>query len=259
MGRTQKQKEASRKNGLSSTGPKTEKGKAVVSRNAVSHGILSRLTVLPGVERPEDWSEHLEAVSQDLQPTGRVETLLAERVALGLWRLGRVARFERDSAALAIEATSQAIGRESWMSSTASHHDSALGVDLKDQGAGLRKRRDGLERLQKLLKTLPKLAASKRVDSDIAANLIERVSDECEAAIYDDIGKDWPPCPLDHWPDSKGLHEVAWKAGTLRKTLQTIRNAMFSATCRCPKRSSLSSDSSISLCRSIRDCVFYSR
>ena len=46
---TEKQLEANRRNAELSTGPVTDEWKAIVSKNRVSHGILSRDVVLPGM------------------------------------------------------------------------------------------------------------------------------------------------------------------------------------------------------------------
>lgn len=88
------QVKANRENAKKSTGPRTAQGKAVVALNAVRHGLLSSLPVLPGVEDPEDWQEHRQAVLSDLAPVGYLEVSLAERVALAIWRMGRAARWE---------------------------------------------------------------------------------------------------------------------------------------------------------------------
>jgi hypothetical protein len=45
---SERQKAANQANALHSTGPKTRKGKAVVRLNALRHGILTRVVVLPG-------------------------------------------------------------------------------------------------------------------------------------------------------------------------------------------------------------------
>jgi hypothetical protein len=42
-----KQLEANRKNATLSTGPRTADGRAVSSRNAVTHGLLSAMVLLP--------------------------------------------------------------------------------------------------------------------------------------------------------------------------------------------------------------------
>lgn len=98
-----KQLAANRQNALKSTGPKTPAGKAKAAHNATRHGLLARLEVLPRLERAEDWEEHLDLTLADLNPEGYLEQSLAERIALVLWRLGRVARYEREIAAIAIE------------------------------------------------------------------------------------------------------------------------------------------------------------
>ena len=100
---TPKQLQANRRNALKSTGPKTPEGKAKVSRNATKHGLLSKLRVLPGLESQEQWNQHWERTLADLRPVGYLEQMLAERIALLLWRLGRVARYERDTASAAME------------------------------------------------------------------------------------------------------------------------------------------------------------
>ena len=58
--------------------------------NPVKHGVTAN--VLP-FER-NAWQRHLEAVRAELQPVGPIEAALAERVALALWRLRRVAAWE---------------------------------------------------------------------------------------------------------------------------------------------------------------------
>ncbi len=60
---------------------------------AVTHGLASECPVIHG-EDEDDWDALAGAVLLDLQPCGPVETLLAERIALLMWRLRRVTRFE---------------------------------------------------------------------------------------------------------------------------------------------------------------------
>ena len=75
-------------------GPATEDGKAVARWNSTRHGISSPAPVIPGLERAEDWTQHREGILESLSPAGALEENLAERVALMLWRLRRVTRFE---------------------------------------------------------------------------------------------------------------------------------------------------------------------
>jgi hypothetical protein len=68
-------------------------GKVIVSRNATKHGLFSAVPVIPGV-CPEEWQAHRSGVVESLAPVGLLEVDLSERVALLLWRLQRVARYE---------------------------------------------------------------------------------------------------------------------------------------------------------------------
>jgi hypothetical protein len=98
-----KQIAANRTNARRSTGPRTETGKEIAKLNAVKHGGLSPLPVLPEVETRDAWQAHLDGILASLQPSGHLETVLAERIALILWRMNRVARFEREITAVGQE------------------------------------------------------------------------------------------------------------------------------------------------------------
>lgn len=93
---SQKQIEANRRNAQKSTGPKTDEGKAVVKMNALRHGLTAEAAVIPFLENPEDYEAHREGILESLSPSGHLETILAERVAMLLWRLGRANRYERE-------------------------------------------------------------------------------------------------------------------------------------------------------------------
>ena len=87
--------EANRRNAHRSTGPRTPAGKAVSSKNATKHGLLSREVML-GDE--DDWAlvrprKGLYAV---LQPVGELDELLVDRVVSTAWRLRRVLTVEVD-------------------------------------------------------------------------------------------------------------------------------------------------------------------
>lgn len=84
---------ANRRNAELSTGPKTASGKAVASKNALKHGVLSRQVVLPD-EDPAEFEDFRRRLMEDLKPAGELETVFAERIMLGAWRLRRVVRLE---------------------------------------------------------------------------------------------------------------------------------------------------------------------
>lgn len=77
-----------------STGPRTRAGKVVVARNAILHGMGYGGPVIPGIETEADWHRHRDGIIESLAPEGRLERTLAERVALLIWRLDRVTRYE---------------------------------------------------------------------------------------------------------------------------------------------------------------------
>jgi hypothetical protein len=76
-------------------GPKTPQGKARSSRNPTRFGIHSADPVIPGIENLDEWRAHRDGVIASLAPVGSLETKLAERVALLLWRLNRVIAYEQ--------------------------------------------------------------------------------------------------------------------------------------------------------------------
>jgi hypothetical protein len=93
---------ANRRNALRSTGPRTPAGKLVVAKNAIRHGVFANLPVVPG-ETESDWQSHREGTLDSLAPVGLLEVNLAERVALFLWRLARLAKYEALNTVAAVE------------------------------------------------------------------------------------------------------------------------------------------------------------
>ena len=82
---SEKQLLANRENALKG-GVKTAAGKAVSSRNAISHGIFSRDVLLKGENS---------CLLIELQPVGELETVLVDRIVSSTWRLKRVLRTEK--------------------------------------------------------------------------------------------------------------------------------------------------------------------
>ena len=91
---TEKQILANRANCLNSTGPRTEEGKRLASRNAVTHGLLADDILIKG-ENPNQYEIFRWHLMADLDPDGQLETLLAERIIGFFWRLARAARMEQ--------------------------------------------------------------------------------------------------------------------------------------------------------------------
>lgn len=92
---TSKQIAANRRNAKKSTGPKTEEGKAISSRNAMRHGIFGT-DMAHGGEDPEAFDALVEALREDLKPVGALEHSLVDQIAIAFWRNKRLAKAERD-------------------------------------------------------------------------------------------------------------------------------------------------------------------
>ena len=91
---TRRQIKANRRNARSSTGPKSEAGKAASSINALRHGLTAAKAVVLPEEDADEFERLREGVIADLAPEGALQEALTHRVAVLLWRLDRVARLE---------------------------------------------------------------------------------------------------------------------------------------------------------------------
>jgi hypothetical protein len=78
-----------------STGPKTEAGKAVAARNATTHGLFCRQTVLPHLgEDPQAYQRLLDTLIEQLRPRNLMERQYLELWADASWKLRRFSRLE---------------------------------------------------------------------------------------------------------------------------------------------------------------------
>jgi len=107
-------------------GPKTDRGKAAVRLNAVSHAVLSQTPVIPDVETEDDWQAHRSRMFDDLAPHGALEEALVERIALTLWQHQRLVRFQR---AAVIRGTFSSLEA---MSSAAVYGERTLGIPAEE-------------------------------------------------------------------------------------------------------------------------------
>ena len=187
--------EANRQNALASTGPQTAEGKAIVSGNAIRHGLLSWKPTIPGLESVEDWEAHLEMTMESLAPLGHTEILLAERAALLLWRLSRVARYEHDATAVALE-----------------YAEARKRPKLADAEQAIQAAQDRVN-LVEGLQTLP---PETKQDRKAAANLLETAADALGVDMYDDKGG-WPV-----YVDGLDLDDVDWTAARLLECVQLV-------------------------------------
>ena len=101
---TEAQIRANRKNATKSTGPRTEKGKARVSKNALKHGLLAKDSVVPG-EDPAEFDRHVTLYEDTYNPRNCVEKALVHQIADAAWRIQRLSRIEATIITTAIERT----------------------------------------------------------------------------------------------------------------------------------------------------------
>lgn len=203
---------ANRRNARRSTGPRTAKGKAVSARNAVRHGLLSKLPVLPEIEHQDDWDAHLRHTIESINPVGYLEMVLSERVALILWRLRRLANSERGAGAINLRRAIFERSIEPWMESKSlyraeKHARSELHI---------------VERDLAILQFARQLEPKSYVDPETAARVVRRMADvgDLEAdcpEIRERFGEDVAP--------DLELEELPWTVGTLIETVGEFEGA----------------------------------
>ncbi len=90
---TQEQTNANRTNAQSSTGPKTDEGKATSSQNAVKHGFFAKNDVISG-EDLAFYEAHRQKIYDEFAPMTTTESVLTQRIASLTWRLMRADRLQ---------------------------------------------------------------------------------------------------------------------------------------------------------------------
>ena len=77
------------------SGPNTDSGKAIASRNATTHGVFSRDVVLPALgEDPEGYGQLQAEWTRQLAPRNLLEQHYVEKIAAASWRLRRLHRWQ---------------------------------------------------------------------------------------------------------------------------------------------------------------------
>lgn len=211
-----KKLEANRRNALKSTGPRTPAGKARSSRNGARHGLYAVDPALPGLERRETWEAHREGVLRSLAPDGYLEEVLSERVAFLLWRLRRVARYERE-AVLA-----------SWKRAedVPSFHAVAGGTSLLSPEDYRSAREEAAQDLR-FLESLAGLPEDARLDREDAASAFWAVHHEADERVETEGFSVSVPGLPDGEDDFDAFD--AWTAGLFRVAVETYAGAVGSS------------------------------
>jgi hypothetical protein len=94
------QLEANRTNSQLSTGPRSERGKAKSSLNAVKNGLTGRTVLLPGDDAAL-YEHHVNRFFTEFKPVGERETELVQSLTDAQWRMNRIPALEMGIYALA--------------------------------------------------------------------------------------------------------------------------------------------------------------
>jgi vacuolar-type H+-ATPase subunit H len=201
---------------LAKGGPVTQEGKEVVKWNAVQHGIRSPAPVVPGVEKKVDWEAHRDGVLESLKPEGHLEEVLAERVALLIWRLHRAIRYETETIALSQEKLEDDLADRRRFGSYVvgpSHPEDVRGA-LQDA-----------LRAQRLIKRFPKLPDDKPLSGPDAASILDLVW----GLVDEDVEAEEVKLP-EAIPEWAGLEEYiaewdGWTVSLVRECISAIASA----------------------------------
>jgi hypothetical protein len=124
---TKARREANRRNAKRSTGPRSERGKATASANAVKHGVFARPVPAQGFlardgilrsaladESADEFSAFLDRFNEALAPRDALDAMLVEKMALALWRYRRLRRFERSKVDWEISFKERCVANEGY-------------------------------------------------------------------------------------------------------------------------------------------------
>jgi hypothetical protein len=117
--RSDKQKEAARRNGAKSRGPVTDSGKQRAAQNSAKHYLTSTALLIPG-ESAAELEAHFAAYRERFRPADPVELDLVDNLAFVTWRQRRLWKREAELVAEAMErsdALHEALNLESCSSS----------------------------------------------------------------------------------------------------------------------------------------------
>ncbi len=197
-------------------GPVTGAGKAMARFNGVVHGLRAAIPVLP-TESQDEWERHRAGVADELAPLGAVEMELTERVALLLWRLRRVARYEATVSGASQEDAERDYVRQQEEEHRYSHvytnyDPESLRQDLRDYPARIR-----------LLKRLDAMDEGKRVAGEDAGDVLRVVGKSASYRAEDDFDADALDYPLPADFDWDEFPEIT--AGVLRACIATVATA----------------------------------
>jgi hypothetical protein len=106
-----------------STGPRTEEGKAIASKNAVKHGFAGSVMVIDDEDK-EAYEMHLDAYHRSFRPIGQPECDAVRLIANAMWRIDRLTSIE--TGLFELEASFHAPHIDALMQNLSLHHYYAI-------------------------------------------------------------------------------------------------------------------------------------
>jgi hypothetical protein len=161
--------------------------------------------VVAPLEHLPAWEMHRAAIVDDLAPVGAVEQALAERIALLLWRLNRVAVVEHAELVHAQADVEGALARERQL------RFQRPGAHPPVDPAELRAAVPDYRAVLKLLEELPTLADTALLAAEPAAHAAYIVADAAALPLNALL-----PDPEGSLPAEQSTESTAWTAGALR-------------------------------------------
>src|SRR5207249_4531989 len=129
----------------------------------------------------EDWEAHRAGIAQSLAPAGALESELAGRVALCLWRLRRVAAYETGVTAVGLEEAAEEARRVTPAPFETPGGEEPVAAQLQKARESLEERRETAdlgEGALDLLRRLPDLPDEAPVNPDDAYGALQDASGE---------------------------------------------------------------------------------
>ena len=93
---TESQILANRLNAQNSTGPRSPEGRAIVSKNSLTHGLTAAHNIISS-ESQADFDLYRDQILDELAPNSPMESMLAERIVNLSWRLKRASRIQNQA------------------------------------------------------------------------------------------------------------------------------------------------------------------
>ncbi len=133
---------ANRRNAQKSTGPRTLKGKAIVSQNAAKHGLTAANNII-SAENQADFELYRAQFLAELNPDSPMESMLAERIVNLSWRLKRLYKIQNQTIdALSTPDTSSPLAKLTQSMLSRLRDQSRPAPSDSDQASPERSRRD---------------------------------------------------------------------------------------------------------------------